>query len=403
MPGGVDPRGLAVKQIVLPHVAFARDMLAGETDRLPYPLVRRAQVAALPALPMGDSIEAPSYLMDLGLRRWPDPKRVFDGTLATNRSLAERWRRLAERQDDAVVMRVRQWEVGHCASQAISADLETMVQFTGDQAMASVLAGAIGSSVREIDSPRLAVACAATLCSEQPKTSMKLLSQASALVTDPVSKFLVGLRLAALSIKRLKDYDLANNLLKQLSTMGVAAVAGHVVSEADGHAMRALILNLQALVEVQQGQMLDAVDTMDKAANIMPPDGFVRVTRDMADRYRSQVRANVAQALWLAGQESKAVARINEHSSITRREHPYSLSEALTVAAFFNELARGHTLALSYCHEAERLLVREGAPGRLANCRRIAVVALNGMGKTARAQKLARAIPKDPMGERILV
>jgi len=278
-----------------------------------------------------------------------------------------------------------------------------MVLFTGDHATAAVMAGAITSSVRQIDWPRLAVACAAVLAGDQPKTAMKLLSQASSLVTDPVSKFLVGLRLTALAIKRLRDHDLAGSLLKQLSTMGVAGVAGHVVSEADGHAMRALVLNLQALIEVQQDQMLDAVDTMDKAAGIMPDDGFVRVGRDMADRYRAQVRLNQVQALWLAGQESKAVARVNEHSSITRREHPYSLSEALTTSAYFNELAYGHTLALSYCHEAERLLVREGAPGRLASCRRIAVAALNGVGKTARALKLARAIPKDPLGERFLV
>jgi len=352
---------------------------------------------------MGDSIAAPSYLMDLGLRRWPDPKRVFDATLAANRPKADRWRRLAERQGDAVVMRVRQWEVGQCGSPAISADLETLVLFTGDHATATVLAGAISSSVRQIDWPRLAVACAAVLAGDQPKTAMKLLSQASGLVSDPVSKFLVGLRLAALAIKRLKDFDLAGNLLKQLSTMAVAGMAGHVVSEADGHAMRALVLNLQALIEVQQDLMLDAVDTMDKAAKIMPDDGFVRLGSDMADRYRAQVRVNQVQALWLAGQESKAVALINEHSSITRREHPYSLSEALTVSAFFNELANGHTLALSYCHEAERLLTREGAPGRLASCRRIAVAALYGMGKTARAQKLARAIPKDPLGDRFLV
>jgi len=392
-----------VKSIVLPHVAFARDLLTESTTGLPYPLVRRAQVAALPALPAGDSIEAPSYLMDLGLRRWRDPQLIFDATLNAHPDKANRWLRLKDRQNDAVVMRVRQWEIDQCSSQAISADLETLVLFTGDNTVARLLAGAISSSVREIDFPRLAVAAAAVMSIEAPKTAHKLLSLASSLVTDPVSKFLVGVRLAALAIKRLRDHELAHGFLDQLSSMAVAGVAGYVVSEADGHAMRALVLNLQALIEVQQDRMLDAVQTMDKAAAIMPDDGFVRIGKDMADRYRAQVRANQVQALWLAGNQSKAVAKINEHSSITRREHPYTLSEALTLAAFFNVLAGGNALALSYCHEAEPLILREGAPGRLATCRRIAVAALSGLGKSARAQKLARAIPRDRLGERFLV
>jgi hypothetical protein len=58
---------------------------------------------------------------------------------------------------------------------------------------------------------------------------------------------------------------------------------------------------------------------------------------------------------------------------------------------------------LSYCLEGERLLSREGVPTRLAMCRRIAVSALNGLGKRGRAEKLARAIPKDPLGEKFLV
>jgi len=388
---------------VLPHVAFARELLAGDASTLPYPVVRRAQVAALPASPVHNSIETPAYLMDLGLRRWRDPKAVFDATLAKRPSLQERWRVLSQHHDDDVVMRVRQWEVGQCSSQAVAADLESLVLFTGDNEVAKTLAGAISSSVRTIDFPRLAVACAAVLSIEQPKSASKLLSHASTLSTDPVSKFLLGLRLAALVIKRLKDHETSYAVLKQLTQLAGAAVASHVVSDADGQAMRALVLNLQALIEVQQDRLIESVSTMYKAGAIMPDDGFVQVSSEMADRYRAQVRANTVQALWLSGEESKAVALANEHGSVTRREHPYSLTEALTLAGYFNELAGGHTLALSYCQEAERLLVREGAPHRLANCRRIAVAALAGCDKTSRAEKLARALVKDPLGERFLV
>jgi ATP/maltotriose-dependent transcriptional regulator MalT len=226
---------------------------------------------------------------------------------------------------------------------------------------------------------------------------------ASNQVEDATAKALVGLRLAALMVKRQRDLDGAMKLLRRLDGMATTGVNNFAISEADGLAMRALVLNLQALIEVYSDRMLDAVATMERAARIMPEDGLVRIGTDIADRYRAQVRANVAQAQYLAGLESEAVAAANRHASRTRGEHPYSLSEALTVAAYFNEVTGDHTMALSYCHEAERLLVREGAPLRLANCRRIAVAAYAGVGKMARSEKLARTLAKDPLGERFLV
>jgi hypothetical protein len=257
--------------------------------------------------------------------------------------------------------------------------------------------------VRVIDLPRLAVAVAAVLAIEHPRSAMKLLRHTSTLIDDPSARFMVGLRMAALAVKRLRDHAGAEVLLKQLTTAAHAAVNNRAVSDADGAAMMALILNLKALVEVQQDRLLDSVATMRLAADTMPEDGFVKLSEDMADRYRGQVRANVVQALWLSGQESSAVAAVNQHATVTRGEHPYSLSEALTLAAYFNELAGRHTLSLSYCHEAERMLGKEGAPSRLAVCRRIAAAALAGSGKVGRAEKLARSLPKDPLGERFLV
>jgi hypothetical protein len=388
---------------MLAHTVLARDVLSGDTAQLPYAFVRRAQVAALPALPAESTKEAPAYLMDLGLRRWTDPQALFEATLAAHTPLAQRWRRLSERQRESLVMRVRQWEVGQVSSMAMAADLESLVLCTGDHAAARLLAGAISSSVRPVDTPRLAVGCAAVLAARDPGTAKKLLRMASSQVDDPVSKFLIGLRMAALAIKRQHDLEGARSLLRRLSTMATSAVGSHTVAEADGQAMLALILNLQALVEVHEDRPLDAATTMARAASAMADDGFVRISGDMADRYRAQVRANVVQSLYLAGRESEAVAAANHHGSQTRMEHPYSLSEALSLAGYFNQLVNNHTLALSYCHEAERLLIREGAPLRLAMCRRIAVVCMAGIGKVTRAEKLAKALVKDPLGERFLV
>jgi hypothetical protein len=387
----------------LPHVAFAREILENPPLTLPYPFRRRAQVAALPALPSENSIEAPAYLMDMGLRRWRDPRSLFRATLEKHEPLKRRWASLARHQPERLVFQAREWEAGRLATAAISADFESLTIFTGDDAAGWRFAELLDSSVRPVDTPRLAVSLATMLSITDPDKSYELLKKAAALTTDPVSRFLVDLRVLALLIKRLKDYDAALGVIKDLMKVASGAVREYVVSESDGEAMRVLLLNWRALVEVRQDRLFEAVTTMERAQAQMPDDGFVKVPPDMADRYRSQVRINVAQALWISGRESEAVTQVNRHASITRSEHPYSLSEALLVAAYFNELTGHHSLALSYCLEAERLLAREGVPTRLATCRRIAAAALNGLGKRGRAEKLARAIPKDPLGERFLV
>jgi hypothetical protein len=392
-----------VSELVLPHVGFARQLLEEMPPGLPYPLVRRAQMAALPAVPQENTIEAPTFLMDMGLRRWRDPQVLFKGSLAKQPALKRTWAALADKQDEALVLQTRAWEADKRSSHEISADLESLTIFTGDDAAGSAFAQLLDSAVKPFDTPRLATAVATMLSLTDPRRSYELLQRAAGLTTNPVSRFLVDLRIVALLIKRLHDYEGALSLIKDLTKVASAALRHYVVSDADAEAMQVLLLNLRALIEIRQDRLFESLTTMERAQAQMPDDGFVMVPTDMADRYRAQVRINVAQALWVSGRESEAVTQINRHASITRNEHPYSLSEALLTAAYFNELAGEHSLALSYCLEAERRLMREGAPTRLAMCRRVAVAALNGMGKRGRAEKLARAIPRDVLGERFLV
>ncbi|MDR1187174.1 MAG: hypothetical protein LBK95_06945 [Bifidobacteriaceae bacterium] len=392
-----------MSDLILPHVAFARQVLEEPPPGLPYPFLRRAQIAGLPAVPQQNTIEAPTFLMDMGLRRWRDPQVLFKGTLAKQPALKRAWATLVEQQDEALVLQARAWESDQRSTQEISADLETLTIFTGDDAAWSAFAQLLDSAVKPFDTARLATAVATMVSLTDPRRAYELFQHAASITSDPISHFLIDLRIVALLIKRLHDYEAALTLIKDLTRVAGSALRHHIVSEADAEAMQVLLLNLRALIEIRQDRLFDSVTTMERAQAQMPDDGFVMVPVDMADRYRAQVRINVAQALWVAGRQSEAVTQINRHASTTRGEHPYSLSEALLVAGYLNELAGEHSLALSYCLEAERLLMREGAPTRLAMCRRVAVSALNGMGKRGRAEKLARAIPRDTLGERFLV
>jgi hypothetical protein len=388
---------------VLPHIALARHIVASPSPELPYPLLRRAQLAALPALPAESSVTLPAVLLDLGLRRWRDPQLLFAGGLERDPELAGWWEQLKVGQDQAIAHQVGLWESGEKHSSSIGADLESLIVFTGDNSAGIGLARHLAAAVRPLDTPRLAVATATMTAMDDPAEAYKLLDRAWELALTPLAQFLIRLRQVALLIKRLYDYGAARNLITALQTAAGAALGGYIVSEADAAGMEALLLNLRALIEVREDDVLTAVDTMDRAARIMPDDGFVVVSEDMADRYRAQVRINVVQTLWLAGRRAEAVQRINSHVAVTRSEHPYSLSEALLVAAYINFLGGEHGMALSYCMEAERHVAAEGTPTRLMMCRRIAAGALARLGKTRRAQILARQMVKDPLGDHRLV
>ena len=389
--------------LTLPHVHFARDLLGDLTADLPYALVRRAQVAALPAVPAQSVVEVPAYLIDLGLRRWRDPALLFHGSLERNPGLRERWATYRDQQPSAFDACVRAWEAGERTSEEVAADIETLLVLTGDNEATLSLAKGVGAAVRTVDHARLAVDIAAMHSIDDPARSLELFDQALELARTPGGVFLIHLRRLALLIKRLGDFGAAYRLFAELWKGAVEAQRDYVVSDADASGMHALLLNLRALIEVRKEDYAAALRTMEEAEVVMPDDGFVVVSSEMADRYRSQVRINVVQTLWLTGQVTRALQRINAHVTITRTEHPYSLSEALLVAAYMCFLGGEHAMSLSYCMEAERLIAAEGTPTRLAMCRKIAVAALSRLGKVRRAEILARQLAKDPLGDHRLV
>jgi hypothetical protein len=392
-----------VTEILLPHVEFARYVLrSGELD-VPQAFIRRAQLAALPAVPSGSVVEVPAYLIDLGLRRWRDPATLFLGSLARQRELAEVWETLELRQPRAIAAVTRAWDKGARSSDEVTADLESLVIFTGDDVAATRFASLLSESVRPLDSARMTVALATVRSLEDPVDAGRLFELARDLCTTGLGRYMAELRRVALIIKRIRDYAEARALIQELQAEATSHGASWVLSEADTAGVHALLLNLRALIEVREDDLPTALATMEEAAAIMPDDGFVIVPGDMADRYRSQVRINVVQTLWLLGQVPQALQRINAHVTITRTEHPYSLSEALLVAAYFNFMGGEYGMALSYCMESERLIAAEGAPTRLAMCRRIAVGSLARMGKRRRADILAHQMVRDPLGDHRLV
>ncbi|MDR0945830.1 MAG: hypothetical protein LBM66_06690, partial [Bifidobacteriaceae bacterium] len=248
--------------VLLPHVAFAREVLDDPSADLSHPFLRRAQMAALPAVAAESLIEAPTFLMDLGLRRWRDPSILFDGTLEQNPKLKARWAKLSEDQEQQLVLQARAWETGDYSTPEICADLETLVMFTGDNRAGYHLAQLLTTAVRPVDSCRLAIALGTMFSIEDPAESLRMFKRAAELSRDDRAAFLIGLRQVALFVKRLRDYPAARDLIHQLHAAAWQSRVVFLVSDADASALEALLRNLRALLEVREDVLPGALRPM---------------------------------------------------------------------------------------------------------------------------------------------
>ncbi|WP_448059239.1 hypothetical protein [Cellulomonas hominis] len=388
----------------LPHVRLAREALAlGPGAGLPAVFLHRAQLAAIPASPAQSFVETPAHLIDLGVRRWREPQVFFEESLRLRPEWQGRWSALVADQDSAMERVLAGWRQGAVSAPEVEAVTESLAVFTGDLVTAGRLADGVLAAERPVDDVRLAVVLATLICWPRPGDAVALLHRAAALSRTIIGGYLVQLRIAAVLSKRADRQDEAMAVLDRVEHDVLAAGARHRMAAADQGAIRALVANLRALVNLRRGDRAGALAAVTESAGLMPDGGFVLVSRDMADRYRAQVRINLCLMYLLLGRGHEAVAAADLHVRATRREHPYSLSEALTVAAYVHQQQGVPAMALSYCREAEPLLRREGAPVRLRLCRQVAVAALAAAGRSTKAAALARALAADPLGLRRLL
>lgn len=391
------PHATRVARLVLPHV--------DEIDFAPG-FRRRAAIAGLPASPVTHDIRSPTYLTDLGVRLSTDPSRFLALNLGLDAPLETR--ALAERADgDAELERLAlAWRADDLSTVDLLGIVNGTALFTGDWDTLGRLAHHVLDTGRPIDDYALAVAAGTLLAKQADARALDALERAADIAAGPYLRFMARLRRAAALTKRFADPRAALSVLDDATKSARESVDNLEMTRSDLGVLESVADNLSCLALLSDGAdpgrvmaVLDAAETRMLAVD---HEDLVVVDVDAAARYRAQIRVNAAQLRWRAGQRDAAVQRIERHVVVTRDEHPYSLSEALSIAGEFAYLTGKLDDAIGQLRAAEAMLVDEATPVRLAACRKVLVAAYHKHHDEQDRDEVLAALTDDPLGLALL-
>ncbi|UOZ10698.1 hypothetical protein [Amycolatopsis sp. WQ 127309] len=360
-----------------------------------YGLVERAWPAALPAVPATRLGVQANYLTDLGVRGM-DEAAVF---LAEHLKLQE----LPEAGEPVERLVAAEWAARHATGEHSDTDLcaviDAQVCFAGAWATARELVSAVLESGAPLRSPGALLYAAVVAGGDaNPPVADELFKLAGKAAPREADALLVALRQAAYTLKRRARPQEALTLLAELVRDAGDAERRRALSPADAATVRALAMNLEALALLKSGRHDDAYKTVRHALTAIPREGWVLIDRDAGFRYRCQIRTNVAQMQFKRGDPAAAVRTLDDNLAENRVDHPESVGETLSIAAYFHYREQDFARALELISEAYRLIRLEGAPDRLRGCRKIAVAALHCGGRATEAEQVLRRVERDPLG-----
>ncbi|MEU7790673.1 hypothetical protein [Amycolatopsis sp. NPDC049159] len=378
-------------------VRLARAVLRADGDGTlvaQYGLVARARPAALPVVPRTRLPVQANYISDLGVRGLAEAALFLD----------EHLRLQALPPADGEPVSAETWADGWARGDLDDRDLcalvDAQVCFAGAWPLARVLVNAVFAADRVPDSFG-ALLIGAVVAAGDPATPLDtgdLFRRAVAAAPSEVDGMLTELRHAAWALKRKNDPAGALVRLAGLEVHARDAERRYRVSPADASTLCALAANLEALARLRQGDEDGARRAIDRAAALIPDDGWVAVDRDAGFRYRSQIRTNTAQLLVKRDDLPGALAVMRTNLEEGRRDDPDSVSETLSVMAYFAYLQREWDQAVELLTEAYGSVRLEGSPDRLRQCRKIAVAALHSCGREKEAQHVLDRSREDPLG-----
>lgn len=360
--------------------------------------LERASAAALPAAPRNRDIRTPNNLSDLGVRASRDPLLFYQHNLQLDPALAGLADQTEPDDGSAQNAWIAAWDAGQVSVGQMKGALDAYVSFQGDWESACNLGRLIAESPRAIDNFQLALSVAAILGAVGNAASIENFDRAANIATTEIELFMCSVRRAACELKRFKRAGDALATLASADALAEQWVRDGLISAADRDALQAVSNNLRALAMLQTGAADEAHALMLSACELSNSDGLVTVGIDETLRYRAQIRMNLAQLRWRQGHHEEALSRMRDHLEATRREHPFSLSEALVFTGYLSYLMKDHATALDLLAEGEQLIAHEASPVRLEACRKIKLAVLNALSREADVLEVLEALNSDPLG-----
>lgn len=366
---------------------------------------RRAAIAAITATAATRDIRTPTYLTDLGVRPLSDPSRFFRLNVALYPELDELV--AAEPTDSRATC---QEIVRRCAPEPeacayLGALLDSLISFLGDWQLAHRIVDELLVSGIPVHSSALATTAGTVLAGQKDPRALDMFQQAAALTRNPVDAFMSRIRLAATTLKRFNNAAGAIGALDDAGEQATIALADGSITQGDLQVLRAVADNLRCLALLSSGRGAESAllmrETMARIHSVDFEDVVV-VGHDAQARYAAQIRINQIQLLWRADSRGLALKTADDHVERTRVEHPYSLSEALSIAGEFYYQAGKYDDAIGWLRESESMIAFEASPVRLEACRKVMVAALHQSGRPDERDELLATLNNDPLGMNIV-
>ena len=368
---------------------------------------RRAAIAGLPASPVTRDIRSPTYLTDLGVRLSADPSRFLTLNLGLDVQLETQ--ALAERADDDAELEqiARAWGADELSTEVLLGIINSTALFAGDWDALGRLVHQVLRTGRPVDDYALAVSAGTLLANHRDTRALEALQRAADAATGPYLRFMARIRRAAALTKRFSDPRAAVSVLDHATKSAQDSFNNLEMTHSDLAVLESVADNLCCLARLSAGDDLGHVmavlDVADARIHGVDREDLVVVDVDAAARYSAQIRVNAAQLLWRAGHHEAALQRIVRHVAVTRDGHPYSLSEALSIAGEFSYLMAQLDDAIGYLRAAEAMLAQEATPVRLEACRKVLVAAYHKRHDEQDRDKVMASLTTDRLGLALLL
>jgi hypothetical protein len=335
-----------------------------------------------------------NYITDLGVRFSREPKVFLEASLKTLGLWGQGWQSWERRVTS---------RFGELDSSYLVGLLDASVNFAGDWSSAASLAAlSIKYPHNDYWLYLYSAVVQAAMDDGIKIDGCQIEAQFSGAIISARSEpdlFMAGLRQAAWTLKRRRQFDEALDQIAELVSTAESWKASRRIASDDLSALRATALNLKALVWVNQERNHEALEMVQEAARLAASsEQFVTVNPDAVRRYRCQIMINLAQVYWKLDKKDQTLSVLKQNEEYAARAHEGSLSEAISIRAYYSYSCGDYSTALALTRRGYGFLRQEGCPNRLASLRKVAVASLAMQGQQDFAQSVAERIVLDPLG-----
>ncbi|MEX3564636.1 hypothetical protein [Micrococcus endophyticus] len=365
----------------------------GKIDNQWHPgLESRARVVLGDALER--TIQTPTFLTDLGLRRFFDASEFYEISIASDNYLLDLYRTRANLPEiDNITVE----------DELLADTLDGLVLLWGDYGRASAIVASLRNYLLlYCNSYKLLTYSASLIADDSPKFAEALYERAQECTSSIANQMVTKLRCCALVLKKEHDTGRALTLLDELQNWIEMQAGDNLVTGADVNTMHAMTLNLKSLARIRLKDQVAAWREISQAKLLVEVNNLSVMGRSEALRYRTQITGNTARLAWLMGKSNVALDLWEENYGKAINEDRYSLSETQFGLAYGLYLIGDYNRSRILAEKSQILIAREASPNRLRLARKVLAAARAKLGDEEGASQVITQMEKDKLGLEII-